>query len=411
MEQSSGRIYTTHFILLCLSNAVFSASYNMLIPELPAYLSSMGGADYKGYILALFTLMAGLSRPFSGKLTDTVGRVPVMIFGSLVCVVCSLLYPLVSSVGAFLLLRFFHGFSTGFKPTGTSAYISDLVPYNRRAEAMGMVGLFSTIGLAMGPAIGGFIAARWNIYVMFQVSAVFALLSVVILVGGLRETLPNRQRFRPSLLKISRSEIFEPLVMGPVIVTFLCFLSYGALLTIIPDFSEHLGIHNKGLFFTFFTAASIGIRLLAGKVSDKYGRLPVLKLSAVTMAVSLFMLATARTPYMMMVAAIIYGVSVGLNSPAVTAWTVDLGHPEYRGRALATMYIAMEAGIGLGAYLSAFIYHNNAAYFPLAFGVMGVATLLAVCYLFLIHDNRRLKVMWRLVHMKAHIKTPFRRWL
>ncbi|HEY1163920.1 MAG TPA: MFS transporter [Chitinophaga sp.] len=407
MEQSSGRIYTLHFILLCLSNAVFSASYNMLIPELPAYLSSMGGADYKGYILALFTLMAGLSRPFSGKLTDTVGRVPVMIFGSVVCVICSLLYPLVSSVGAFLLLRFFHGFSTGFKPTGTTAYISDLVPYHRRAEAMGMVGLFSTIGLAIGPAIGGFIAAKWNIYVMFQVSAVFALLSVVILIGGLKETLPNRQRFSPSLLKISRNEIFEPLVVGPVIVTFLTFLSYGALLTVIPDFSNHLGIHNKGLFFTFFTVASIGIRLLAGKMSDKHGRVPILKISAAMMAVSLFMLSFTTTPFMMMAAAIIYGVSVGINSPAVTAWTVDLGLPEYRGRALATMYIAMEAGIGLGAYLSAYIYHNNASYFPLTFGVMGIAALMATLYLIAIYDNRRLKVMWRLVHMKAH----FRRWL
>lgn len=407
MEQSSGRIYSVHFILLCLSNAVFSASYNMLIPELPAYLSSMGGADYKGYILALFTLMAGLSRPFSGKLTDTIGRVPVMIFGSVVCVICSLLYPLVSSVGAFLLLRFFHGFSTGFKPTGTTAYISDLVPYQRRAEAMGMVGLFSTIGLAIGPAIGGFIAAKWNIYVMFQVSAVFALLSVVILIGGLKETLPNRQRFSPSLLKISRNEIFEPLVLGPVIVTFLTFLSYGALLTIIPDFSNHLGIQNKGLFFTFFTVASIGIRLLAGKLSDKHGRVPILKISAAMMAVSLFMLAFATTPFMLMAAAVIYGVSVGINSPAVTAWTVDLGLPEYRGRALATMYIAMEAGIGLGAYLSAYIYHNNASYFPLTFGVMGIAALMATLYLIAIYDNRRLKVMWRLVHMKAH----FRRWL
>jgi MFS family permease len=379
----------------------------MLIPELPAYLSSMGGADYKGYILALFTLMAGLSRPFSGKLTDTVGRVPVMIFGSVVCVICSLLYPLVSSVGAFLLLRFFHGFSTGFKPTGTTAYISDLVPYHRRAEAMGMVGLFSTIGLAIGPAIGGFIAAKWNIYVMFQVSAVFALLSVVILIGGLKETLPNRQRFSPSLLKISRNEIFEPLVVAPVIVTFLTFLSYGALLTVIPDFSSHLGIHNKGLFFTFFTVASIGIRLLAGKMSDKHGRVPMLKISAAMMAVSLFMLSFTTTPFMLMAAAVIYGVSVGINSPAVTAWTVDLGLPEYRGRALATMYIAMEAGIGLGAYLSAYIYHNNASYFPLTFGVMGIAALMATLYLIAIYDNRRLKVMWRLVHMKAH----FRRWL
>ncbi|ASZ10410.1 MFS transporter [Chitinophaga pendula] len=406
MDQSSpsGKIYTLQFVLLCLSNALFSASFNMLIPELPAYLSSMGGEDYKGYIIGLFTLMAGLSRPFSGKLTDSIGRIPVMIFGSVVCVICSLLYPLISSVGAFLLLRFFHGFSTGFKPTGTSAYVSDLVPHNRRAEAMGMVGLFSTIGLAMGPAIGGFIAAHWGINIMFQVSGVFALLSVVILIG-MKETLHDRQRFNPSLLKINRNEIFEPLVLAPVIITFLTYVSYGALLTIIPDFSNHLGVKNKGLFFTFFTISSIGVRLVAGKMSDRYGRVPMLKISATLMAVSMFMMAVTTSPAMLMASAVVYGISLGINSPAVTAWTIDLGLPTHRGRALASMYIALEAGIGLGAYMSAYIYNNNAAFFPLTFGILGTITIMATVYLLLIYNNQRLKVRWRFIHMKAaHIR-------
>ncbi|SKA16616.1 Predicted arabinose efflux permease, MFS family [Chitinophaga eiseniae] len=380
MDQSSGKIYSLHFILLCLSNALFSASFNMMIPELPAYLSNMGGADYKGYIIGLFTLMAGLSRPFSGKLTDTIGRVPVMIFGSLVCVVCSLLYPLVSSVGAFLLLRFFHGFSTGFKPTGTSAYVSDIIPFNRRGEAMGMVGLASTIGMALGPAIGGYMAVRWNINVMFQLSAVFALLSVVILIG-MKETLANKQSFRFSLLKIKGDEIFEPLVWSPVIICFLTYFSYGAMLTIIPDFGAFLGVANKGVFFTYFTISSIGIRLLAGKVSDRYGRVPVLKTSAILMAASMLMMGLAGSQALLMASAVVYGISVGLNAPAVTAWTIDLGQPEHRGRALASMYIAMEAGIGLGAYFSAFVYNNQSSNFPLTFYLFAGITLLATFYL------------------------------
>ncbi|MCB0677887.1 MAG: MFS transporter, partial [Saprospiraceae bacterium] len=121
-------LYTRQFLILCLSHALFGASFTMIIPELPAYLSSLGGEDYKGLIISLFTLTAGLSRPFSGKLTDTIGRVPVMVIGTLVCVVCSLLYPFLSSVAGFLLLRLFHGFSTGFKPTASTAYVADIVP-------------------------------------------------------------------------------------------------------------------------------------------------------------------------------------------------------------------------------------------------------------------------------------------
>src|SRR5687768_18566604 len=105
-----GSIYNTKFWLLCASSFLFSSSFNMLIPELPAYLSSLGGSGYKGYIIGLFTLTAGLSRPFSGRLTDTIGRVPVMAIGSFVCVVCILLYQLLSTVAWFLLLRLFHGF-------------------------------------------------------------------------------------------------------------------------------------------------------------------------------------------------------------------------------------------------------------------------------------------------------------
>jgi MFS family permease len=88
----------------------------------------MGGAEHKGLIISLFTLTAGISRPFSGRLTDRVGRIPVMVFGSLVCVICGFLYPVFVTVVPFLLLRLGHGFSTGFKPTGTAAYIADIVP-------------------------------------------------------------------------------------------------------------------------------------------------------------------------------------------------------------------------------------------------------------------------------------------
>ncbi|ATL46576.1 MFS transporter [Chitinophaga caeni] len=404
MKPQQGSIYTLQFILLCLSNALFSASFNMMIPELPAYLTQLGGADYKGYIIGLFTLMAGLSRPFSGKLSDTVGRVPVMVFGSLVCVICSLLYPLVSSVFAFLLLRFFHGFSTGFKPTGTSAYVADIVPFNRRGEAMGIVGLFSTIGMSLGPSIGGLISNLWGVQTMFQSSAMFALLSVVILVGSMRETLENKQRFSFKLLKVSKNEIFEPLVIAPMVVTCLTYVSYGALLTIIPDFSEHLGVANKGLFFTFFTASSIGIRLLAGKASDKYGRVPVLKIAATVMALSMLMLAYANSATLLLAAALVYGMALGLTAPTTAAWTIDLGNPQHKGRALASMYIALEVGIGFGAYLSAFIFHNDPKYFTLTFLVNAVINIAASIYLVAIRPTKYTKAAFRYVSNKDKMK-------
>ncbi|MDV7402315.1 MFS transporter, partial [Arthrospira platensis SPKY1] len=85
-------LFTKDFILLCLSSYLFFSSFNMLIPELPSYLDSLGGRPYIGWIIGLFTLAALISRPFSGRLTDTIGRVPVMLVGASVCIALGLFY-------------------------------------------------------------------------------------------------------------------------------------------------------------------------------------------------------------------------------------------------------------------------------------------------------------------------------
>ncbi len=387
MDKTITRLYTLPFWLLCLSNFFFTASFQMLLPELPDYLTSLGGADYKGYILAAFTLTAGVSRPFSGKLTDTIGRVPVMVFGSLVCVVCSALYPFLTTVAGFLLLRLVHGFSTGFKPTATSAYVADIVPIERRGEAMSALGISASVGMSIAPVFGSAITEGVGINALFVFSSILALLSVVILVKNMNETLPQTQPFSFKLLKINRFEIFEPKALPTFIVQFLLAFGSGAVLTISPDMSKHLGIGNKGLFFAVFTFSSLLIRLVAGKTSDRRGRVYVLQWSAFAMAVAMFLTAYAHDFTSFMLAATIFGFSWGMNTPTLQAWVIDLVPAETRGRGLATMYIGLEIGIGIGAYISQALYHNDVSRMALPFYFCGVLALVAVGYLFLWKEN------------------------
>ena len=373
-------MYNLQFWLLCLSNFLFSASFQMMIPELPDYLTAMGGQAHIGLIIALFTFTAGLSRPFSGKLTDTIGRVPVMAFGSLVCCVASLFYPFVHVVWGFLLLRFLHGFSTGTKPTATAAYVADIIPENRRGEAAGMLGIFTATGMSLGPAIGSYLTMSMGINPMFFVSSAFALLSILILLN-MKETLVQKERFRFSMLKISRSDLFEPRVLNVFLVMFAVSFSSGVILTLIPDVSKTLGIHNKGLFFTVYTIASLVIRVFASKSSDVYGRVPVMIISSILLALGMGVLGVSQSVWSFWTAAILFGFSWGLNTPTLTAWTIDLSHPDYRGRALATMYIALEAGIGVGAWWSGWWYGGKLANIPVAFYVSSVLALASLGYL------------------------------
>jgi len=201
---------------------------------------------------------------------------------------------------------------------------------------------------------------------MFYTSGVFGILSVLIL-AGMKESLQQPQKFSFKLFNIKWEDVLEPRVIKPSIVMALTSFSFGIILTIIPDFSEYLGIKNKGLFFTSFTLASLLIRLLAGKVSDVKGRVFVLRLSTVLIAIAMVLIAYSTAYSHFITASIVFGVAIGMNSPTLFAWAVDLSNEKYRGRAMSTIFISLEIGIGFGAILSGWLYGNDSDNFKITF--------------------------------------------
>ena len=372
MEETK-TIYTLQFWLLCLSNFLFSASFSMIIPELPDYLASMGGKAYIGYTIALFTLTAGLSRPFSGKLTDHIGRVPVMAFGSIVCFICGGLYPLIHTVQGFLFLRFLHGMSTGTKPTATAAYVADIIPENRRGEAQGGLGIFTATGMSIGPAIGSYLASTIGLQEMFWISSLFALFSILILMR-MKETLPKamKSKFSLRLFKISWDDVFEPKILPVFWIMLLVSFSSGVIVTLLPDISKLIGWHNKGLYFTIYTIASILVRIFFSKSSDQYGRIPILLISTLILTASMGVMLIDLNSFTVVLSAVLFGIAWGFNTPTLAAWTTDLAHKNHMGRAMATMYIALELGIGLGAFFSGIIYEGLQERIPIPFILSGL---------------------------------------
>lgn len=352
----------------------------MLIPELPEYLTSLGGAEYKGLIISLFTVTAMLSRPFSGKLADKIGRVPVIMVGSVVCFICSLFYPILTSVSGFLLLRLLHGFSTGFTPTGTAAYLSDVIPAERRGEAMRLLGTAGSLGMAGGPAIGGTIANHLGLHAVFYFASAFGLLSVIIL-SGIKETLAEKHPFGVGLLKVKRADLFEPRVLAPCIVMVLLGFSYGASFTLIPDFGQFVEIKNKGLLFTYMTMAALAVRLIGGRASDRWGRRPVLQVCTVLVATAMLIIGFAETSLQLILGVTLYGLAHGTTSPTLIAWATDLSDAHFKGRGVASVYIFMEFGIGFGAFASGLVYANDPSRFVFAFGICSALATIAFIYL------------------------------
>ncbi len=375
-------LYTRTFWLLCASHVCFAASFTMIIPELPNYLTQLGGAEYKGLIIGLFTLTAGLSRPWSGKLSDTVGRMPVMVIGTLVCVLCSGLYPFVVGIGGFLWLRLIHGFSTGFKPTASTAYLADIVPADRRGEAVGILGVSFNLGASASPPFGSWLAGLYGVDIMFFASSLVALGSLLAL-WGMPETLTSRRRLAWGDLRLQWSDVWYRPSLMPALVVFLLYMGFGLLLTVGPDHSDALGLGNRGYYFLFFTAASLLSRLLAGRLSDHFGRVPVILLACMITGFGLLLMGFGESQWSFLGGAAMFGFTTGIAGPALMAWVIDRSAPEARGRAFGTFYIFMEFAIGSGALLSAALFDNQVERLPLTYAVFAAVSFASVALLVL----------------------------
>ncbi|MEY4522600.1 MAG: hypothetical protein RIT10_1785 [Bacteroidota bacterium] len=371
---------TKNFWILSCAMFLFMTSFNLILPELNTFITELGGGNQKGLIITLFTISAAISRPFSGKLSDTIGRKKVMIIGIIVCFIVSLLYPLSFSIWFFLILRFLHGFSAGFLPTGATALVTDILPKESRGRGMGIWGTFISLGIGVGQSMGDWLFRLYGMDNLFIFAAIISLVAAL-LIAYVKETLEVQQKFKLHHLSIKVQDVFEPSVLPAAFVMFLTASCSGIIFVLTPDISDYLGINNKGWFFGIYVISTIVIRLFTSSLSDKIGRRKTLLIGVVLLIASMFLIGTAHNLTAYTTAAVLFGVATGITSPTLFAWTADLSHKDRRGVGSGTMFIALELGIMLGSISTIFTYNNHfeTIYIGFSFGIL--MAVLAATYL------------------------------
>lgn len=379
--------FNRNFWLMCLATLFFFASFNMIIPELPKLLRNLGGIEYLGWNIAAFSLVALLSRPISGLLTDKIGRIPVMVFGAVISILIGFIYPFVSSILLYFVLRGAHGLAAGFTPTANVAFIDDVIPKNRKGEAMGLVGVANVVGMSSGPPLGSWIALKYGLDYTFFASSAVALFALLIFLT-LKETIPVKEKLSYKLFTKENLKFYAPKAVPPSIVMMLTVFSFGTLLTLAPDFAAHNGFENKGSLFTYIVIASLISRIVAGKKSDTMGRRKLASIGCFILSFGMAFLAFADSVELVIIGACIIGFGQGFLSPILFAWAVDVADPKNKSRAISTLYIALEIGVISGSLIPGYLYADNTANFPLAF--MAAAIINIAAFLFLVL-NKNLK--------------------
>lgn len=387
MEKIEGRnkmsefsLWSRNFIFICLSSFLYFGSFYLLLPILPQFVASLGGTTSQiGLVVGAFTMASVVIRPYLGKLADNYGRKKMMLFGAGLFALLFSIYGQIHAIVPLYLLRVLHGIAHGSYLAAAFAYIADLAPVKRRGEVMGIYGVANVVAMALFPALGNFIITSTHSFSMlFMVSVITATgaFLAVFLIDEIKPNESNKQKV--SILAIVR----KPAVIVASLTLFTAATVYGTVITFLPVYAPERGLINFGIFFTTYAIFTLISRVIAGKLSDRFGRRKIIVPCLALVAFATFLFPLLQNVYLLAFIGGCFGLGFGAFMPALNAFVVDETSPQERASALAFFTAFMDVGITTGAVVLGIVgeYWGYATMFALGGAIISVGILLfAAC--------------------------------
>jgi MFS family permease len=337
-----------NLLTLFAAGLFFWSSMASLLPTLPLYVEDIGASKQQiGVVMGSFAIGLLLFRPQLGKLADKRSRKLVLIIGALVAAIAPLGYAVVKSIPLLMVLRAFHGVSIAAFTTGFSTLVTDLAPIEKRGEIIGYMSLVNPIGMATGPALGGYLQSEYGYVPLFFFATASALLSLICVYQVFSPVVPKKTSTTVedvSLWKI----LLSPRIRIPTLIMFLVGLAFGTLSTFVPLFIKSIKIDlNAGLFYSTAAITSFSSRLVMGRISDRIGRGLFVTIGIVCYSISMFLLWQANSKTSFLFAALIEGIGGGTMIPSIVTMVADRSQPQERGRVFALCVGGFDVGIAI----------------------------------------------------------------
>ena len=145
----------SRFGVIFLTVFIDFAGFGIIIPVIPYYAQEFGasGLGY-GALIGIFSLMQFIATMVLGRLSDRVGRRPVLLATIFIGAIGYLTFAVAQSYAVLLLARMVSGFAAG-NVSVAQAYIADITCHTERSRGMGLIGAAFGLGFIVGPAMGG----------------------------------------------------------------------------------------------------------------------------------------------------------------------------------------------------------------------------------------------------------------
>lgn len=380
-----------NLLVLGAAGLLFWSSLGSLLPTLPLYVEKVGGSKQDvGIVMGAFAIGLLLFRVVLGKLADQRSRKLVVLIGVIVAAIAPLGFIFLTSIPLLIALRAFHGISIAAFTTGYSALVVDLSPPKQRGELIGYMSLVQPIGVAAGPALGGFLQEGLGYTALFVCSSILGFLALLTAWQVQEATQEPRLRVNPTTIDPPTNTFWQlissPRLWTPSMVLLLIGLGFGTLTTFVPLYIKETQVPlNPGLFYTAAALASFSSRILLGRASDRYGRGIFITASLISYGLAMGIISQAQSATVFLLGAALEGLGAGTLLPMMIALISDRSRPQERGQVFAICIGGFDVGIALAGPLL------GAVAEPLGYrGLFAIASSLSLlaCLLFLTRSSK-----------------------
>lgn len=385
------------FLIVLLDLLGFSLVLPFLAEEAR---STFHTSSLTGTLLAsIYSLMQFLFVPVWGRVSDRVGRRPVLLWSVAATAIGmfalggSLVFA--SHVAWLFVVRAFSGIATANLGTA-SAYIADVTKPEERARGMGLIGMAFGLAFILGPGIGGLLAGvpvlgRTGSVPCF-VAGVLSIVNLGWAFVGLRESLPPDRRalvkrsLAPLNVDAARAALGRPGVAQAILVNFILVVSFTVLDQTFRYFNKDvfdMSAEQTGVVLAFIgivAAAAQGglVRPLAKRFDESTLIRGGTFLQAVAFA--LFTAAPSLGRWMLYVAGATLAIGNGLTQPSVAAYVSKRADPREQGSTLGTNQSASALARMMGPAFGGFLYGRFGPRAPYGYAAVGMLLALFVAF-------------------------------
>jgi DHA1 family tetracycline resistance protein-like MFS transporter len=367
-------------LVLFLTVFIHLVGFGIVIPLLPYYAETYGAnGAMVGMLVASFSLMQFLFTPMWGRLSDRIGRRPVLL-GSLV--VTGLSYLVFAQAGSLAMLfasRILAGIA-GAAISTAQAYVADTTEPSRRTQGMGLIYAAFGAGFIFGPAIGGTLS-RFGYAVPGYAAAGLAFLAAALALGLLPESLTREKRLEAAsrpLARLSPVRVFRRPVIGPAIGLFfistLCFAAMEATFAIYGERKFRLGPQEVGYLMAFVGVVAATLQAGAvGALARRFGEGALVRAGVLVMGLGLVVMGVAPLFPLLVIAMGIVAVGSSLSGPSLAGLVSFAAGSEEQGAVLGVYASMGSLARAVGPLLGGLAFDHIAPSSPMWIGGAVVA--------------------------------------